>query len=295
MKKLIPMLSDVNSREEVDLSVQLNERLTLNIPIIASPMKGISSPKLINEVGKNGGIGILHRFYRTQKELVNDVTKLNWPRGYSCGLNDLKLAKVLLDYGCNIFCIDVANGYLKSVRDFTTEVAKYITHWNYIALLMVGNVSTYEGAKELYDCGADLIRVGIGTGGQCTTKDVTGIDIPMLDALEDCSRCDATLVADGGVRTSGDIVKYIVHGADLVMIGSLFGRCKESSHNGIIYGMASRKLQEEYYHSTKSIEGRETKVKKDTTVKDLMNELTWGIKSACTYFNARNLDELRNA
>ena len=179
---------------------------------------------------------------------------------------------------------------------------------------MVGNVITYDGAFDLYNAGADLIRLGISTGQLCITGDVTGVSMPPITMLMDMTIPDfdnsvinnlnfidhevtrnVGLIMDGGIRNSGDIVKSLIAGADAVMIGTLFGSCKEADHNGTISGMASKEHQIEYYHTTKSIEGISKAVKKTTTVSELMNELTYGIKSACTYVNARNIKELKKA
>lgn len=291
---LVPKLSTVESRDNVDTQVYLGP-IELGIPIIASPMKGIVGPELIVELDRLGGLGILHRFYeddamyRSALSWVSNAT--NW--GVAIGLDSV-FYKDILDYmGCPLICIDVANGYLSSVTRKVEEVANYISTNNYDTLLMVGNVVTVEGADSLNDAGADVIRVGIGSGGLCITRQVTGIGIPQFSAIMDCDEgyCDY-IVADGGIRYSGDIVKAIAAGADLVMIGSLFSRAHESENGGKIYGMASRRLQEEYYHTTKSIEGIEKVAEKTDTLEDIINELVWGIKSACTYLNVNNMRSL---
>jgi IMP dehydrogenase len=158
---------------------------------------------------------------------------------------------------------------------------------------MVGNVATYESARILADAGADMIRVGIGNGALCTTRNVTGVGVPQLTALDNCKDVDAIIVCDGGIRNSGDAVKALAAGADVLMMGSPFARTYESANNGIIYGQASRKLQEEYYHSVKSVEGLEKEIEKDISLADLISEYTWGMRSAFTYLDAGNIKELQ--
>ncbi len=297
---LVPRLSTVNSRDEVDLSVKLSEFLTLKIPIIASPMKGIISTGLITKLHKLGGIGILHRFYQPYgEEFLNDMTILfrsNENFGISTDLKDSgDRINVGLNYGARILCIDVANGYTTEVLKACSRFKNYIIKHGFKCLLMAGNVVTENGAKALEECGVDLIRVGIGSGNLCTTRNVTGVGYPQLSAIMSCNNCDSFIVADGGIKNSGDAVKSLAAGADLVMLGSLLAHTYESSNNGIICGMASRKMQEEYYHGKiKSIEGIEKEVEKNISLEDFISEFTYGIKSACTYINARNLVELRN-
>ena len=296
---LIPKPSKVNSRDDVDLSINLYDVIDLKIPIIASPMKGIISPELIIGLSRLGGIGILHRFFKDKLEWqanINQIKDYNF--GVAIGLDDDYYYKKALDNGTKIICVDVANGYLDIVLEKVREVKNYIISNGFSrqCLLMAGSVVTHSGAWNLYLNGAELIRVGIGSGGLCTTRNVTGVGYPQLSAIDTCyDRNNGwTVIADGGIRSSGDAVKALAMGAELVMIGSLFGKTFESNnHDNIIYGMASRKLQEEYYQSLKSIEGIEKKLEREFSLIDFINEFTYGIKSAFTYLNAQNLFELR--
>lgn len=294
---LVPRPSKVKSRENVWLGVHLDElkdkRLT--IPFIASPMKGIISPELIIEMDKLGGIGIMHRFSDNRKELMQTLVNIsmlcnNW--GVAIGLDNVNELDVL-KLNPTIVCIDIANGNLESLKDWVKIVKDVIKKLPCDTLIMTGNVTTYDSAKILADAGADLIRVGIGNGNLCTTRNITGVGVPQLTALDNCKDVDAIIVCDGGIRNSGDAVKALAMGADVIMMGTPFARTYESANNGIIYGQASRKLQEEYYHSVKSVEGVEKEVNKDISLKDLMSEFTWGMKSAFTYLNARNIKELQ--
>lgn len=299
---LVPTKSTINSRGDVSLKVDF-PHMQLEFPVIASPMKGIVGRKLIVKLSKLGGLGILHRFYpdldlyRKDLQYIYDKSK-NGNFGVSVGLNANYEMRLGFAMGAKILCIDVANGYLDSVLKYVDKVANYRDKEGYKTLIMAGNVVDEDGIKNLIYAGADMIRVGIGSGQLCTTRNYTGVGYPQLTAIENCSKitdaAGAYCVADGGIKNSGDAVKALAKGADLVMIGSLFGRVHESAHNGIIYGMASRKLQEEYYHSVKSVEGMERSVEKDIALKDFIDEFTWGIRSACTYMNARNLSELRS-
>lgn len=294
---LVPKNSSVNSRTEVNIGVDLGNTLHLDIPIIASPMKGIVGVNLITKLSELGGIGILHRFQDSKEEWKQSVDRLVLSEskfGVSIGLGNYDFLDYALTSSANvgIICVDVANGYLKSVLDFCKEIEQDIHLSN--TLLMAGNVATADGFKALEDVGVDLIRVGIGPGALCTTRNVTGVGVPQLTAINWCSYAGfkSLLVADGGIRNSGDMVKALAMGADVVMIGSLFAKSFESDHDGIIYGMASRRLQEEYYHGTKSIEGIEAISRKVCPLSDIVDEFVWGLKSACTYMGASNIHEL---
>lgn len=309
---LVPKQSSVISRDEVDLSTTIGN-LYLKIPFIASPMSGIVGVELIKELGRLGGIGILHRFYNDQKKRFADLTCLERSAtnfGVAVGLNDDFYKNAVIG-GASIICIDVANGYLDSVVEFTSNVAMYIKLLGYNCLVMAGNVSTYAGAERLYYAGASLIRTGIGSGQLCTTRNNAGIGVPQASAIQDCSHkminthiTDVCMqqsdeasywntVADGGIKNSGDCVKALACGADFIMLGTLFSRCFESDHNGKIYGMASKEFQEQFYGEVKkSVEGVTHSADKNISLENLLNEFCWNIKSGFTYCNSRNISEI---
>lgn len=297
---LVPQPSSVNSRDNVNLSRSIGT-FYLSTPIIASPMKGIVGTKLIKKIGELGGIGILHRFYSDPMKRVNDFKELDTASirfGVAVGLND-KFYQDAVIFGASIICLDVANGYLDSVRKQTEEIANFIQSHGQSStcLVMSGAVATHAGTKLLVAAGANLIRVGIGSGGLCTTRSNTGIGVPQATAIKDCSYADVSIVADGGIMTSGDAVKALALGADFLMIGSLFAKTYESDHDGEINGMASREFQEQFYGEVKkSVEGVQKNVIKNISLENLIKEFTWNMKSGFTYCNAINIDQLqRNA
>ncbi len=294
---LVPKLSNIKSRDDVDTSVNFYDVLRLKIPVIGSPMKGIMNLELAELLSDAGGIGILHRFYDAQEKWEDDVIELgNGGKyfgaaiGLDTPLDDVDFA---LTNGAKILCVDVADGYLEHVQKFCTYVKEYMTQKSYdkYCLLMAGNIATREGAVALVNSGVDLLRVGVGSGQLCTTRNMTGVGVPQLTAIKNCFD-QSMAVADGGIRNSGDAVKALAAGADAVMIGTILGQCFESAHNGIIYGMASRKLQEEYYHSVKSVEGLEKANKKIMAFDVFISEFMYGIRSGMTYLNAKTLDDI---
>lgn len=298
---ILPRSSKIKSRREVDISVKLTSDFSLAVPIIASPMRGIVGTELIIELGKLGGLGILHRFFHSEKERIQAVEileKSKVPFGVAVGLDDFDfLGKILRLSPTNtplkVICLDVANGYLETVVKETEKIYDLVYELGLDILIIAGNVVTDDGIRDLYVNGADMVRVGIGSGALCTTRNKTGVGAPQISMLLNLDRHDAHIISDGGIRNSGDIVKALASGADSVMIGSLLAQTKESDNNGTIYGMASEKLQAEFYGKPKSIEGIEKEVEKTTTLRELIEDISWCIKSACTYVDARNLAELK--
>lgn len=296
---IIPIMSSVNSRKDVDISVKLSQSLKLDFPLIASPMRGIVDARFGVSLAELGGLAILHRFYDTEEkwneeiQIISKAKRFGLSLGY--GNDSFDKAIELLSYNPDILLVDVANGYTNSLKIFCSKIKSHISKIGAKTLLMSGNVCTKDGVKSLENSGVDIIRIGIGSGGLCSTRNVTGIGVPQISALLDCSMStNSFIVSDGGIRNSGDFVKSIVAGADFAMAGSIFGQAYESPSDGIIYGMASRKLQEFRHTQIKSIEGFEKVVEKRMYLEQLIDEFSWGIKSAGTYLNARNLMDIRN-
>ena len=290
-----PIHSSLNSRNDVDISVKLSGALTLSFPVIGSPMRGIVDADFASALSELGGIAILPRFFNDMSEWESELNKIAYVSnfGLSMGLKDD--FQWLLGYIPKILCVDVANGYTKALLNTCATIKNYIIKHKLPTLLMSGNVATLEGIIDLENAGVDLVRVGIGCGTLCSTRNVTGIGVPQITSINDCSACSTEyIVADGGIKNSGDAVKAFVAGAHVIMIGSLFGKTFESSSDGTIYGMASKKLQEEMdFTQIKSIEGIEKNISKTMFLKQFVDEFSWGIKSAATYLNARNITEIK--
>jgi GMP reductase len=291
---MLPHPSDVNHRDDVDLSVDLG-KFKLKIPIICSPMKGIVNPELVLKMDEWGGIGILHRFVGDEEFMENISIVQGHKFGVAVGLNN-KRYKIAMDTGANILCIDVANGYLSDLLRFCEEVCAYAYENKYDTLIMAGNVITLEGARKLVNSGVNLVRGGIGTGNLCSTRQQTRIGMGHFTTLQELWNCgNCYIVSDGGVKTAGDIVLDLAAGADLCLVGSLFGQTFESdNHDGTIYGMASEKLQQEYYGFLKSVEGKEVEMKKVISFDNFMEQFLYSIRSSFTYQGSHNIQELKD-
>ncbi len=228
--------------------------------------------------------------------------------GLSDDLNER--VEALISVNVDAVVIDTAHGHTKKVIDATGNLRK-----RYPDLLIVaGNVGTAEGTEELIKAGADIIKVGIGPGSICTTRIVAGAGVPQLTAVINCSEAagkfGVPVIADGGIRYSGDVVKALAAGADAVMIGSIFAGTDESPGDKVIYqgrsfkeyrgmgsegamksGAADRYFQE---GQTKFVpEGVEGLVPYKGSVKDLVFQLIGGIKAGMGYVGAGTLKELR--
>lgn len=289
--------SQLTHRGDVDL------RSTLFglYPLISSPMKGISGVKLVKEMGKNNCLGILHRFDNilNRKIMIDEVAKANVPFGIAIGFGktieefkdiEIKIAKLAIKKGAILIVIDVANGYLQQHEERGNILRNEFPD----LALMSGNIVTQEGCYYLQNCGFDYVRVGIGSGSVCLTRNATGIGRNQLAALTDCSNIDVHLVSDGGIYESGKAVKSFACGAEFVMLGGLLAKSKEAEHDGMIYGMASQNNHLTNNKEIKSVEGKDMKVEKIKPLKEILNEFLWNIRSACTYLNCNHYMEIQN-
>lgn len=293
---ILPIPSSVNSRDEVDISVNVLDRFTLKFPVFASPMRAIVDAEFGKKFADLGGLCVLHRFYDTKDEWYLEAEKISEAKlfGLSVGMNDYRVAIDFLKFNPHVLLLDIANAYTDGVLDFCKSLRKLIDKESPSTLLMAGNVATYEGVENLYNAKVDLVRCGIGGGSLCSTRNKTAIAVPQLSSIMNCSKSDAFIVNDGGIRNSGDAIKAFVAGSDAIMIGGILAQTYESPSENTIFGMASRKLQDLRHSQVKSVEGIEKFVEKKMSLKDFVDEFSWGIKSAGTYLNARNIKEMRS-
>jgi len=301
---LVPNYNHYESRKNVDISsTDKNTTLTLKLPVLSSNMDTITEDKMANFMGERGGMGALHRFCSIE-ENVAMFKKCKYPAFVSvgCGPKDLERAAALRDVGAQYFCLDVAHAHaryvgktLKNLRDILKDHA----------CLLAGNVATYAGADYLASCGADLIKVGIGGGSVCTTRLKTGFGIPTLTSIRECARADRSIVADGGIRYAGDIVKALAFGADFVMIGGMLAGTSVTPGEVQVIdgkqfkqyrGMASREAQEDFIGEMtdwKTAEGVATNVPYREDEEKIIADIIGGLRSGLTYAGASNLRELQ--
>ena len=284
---VVPNRSEINSRSDINITSTILPGITLSVPIISAPMDSVTGSELAQSMADLGGVGIIHRFC-TPEEQADMVSEVDGLVGASIGIGsgELDRANTCIDAGADFICIDVAHGHLEDCLDFTEEFDEIFDY-----PLMVGNVATHEAAEELYESGADCVKVGVGPGSHCTTRTKTGVGVPQFTAVRSTEHTSPRVVADGGIRTPGDAVKALMGGANAVMMGGAFGRCEESLHDGV-WGMASQKGKEQS-NSDGYIEGRESSVDEKTTVDEVMENYIDGIRSGMSYIGGHTIDEAR--
>lgn len=254
---LVPQYSKIVSRNDIDLFTQITPRVRLLIPLISSNMGTVTDAHFAITIGKLGGLGVIPRFVSAEMEadMVARVKKENLIAAASIGVKKeeiLTRSENLIKAGVNIFFIDVAHGHMEQVIQTTSLLKR---KYGKIVDIVAGNVATEEGAKALYGAGADCVKVGIGPGSICITRQETGCGVPQISAVLDVAkvarRLKKTLICDGGMKNSGDVVKALAAGANAIMSGHLFAGAKESP--GKIF-KSGKNILKEYNGSTSLVE-----------------------------------------
>jgi len=309
---LKPQYSGIRSRSEIDISTDLGNSLSLELPVISSPMDTISETPMAITMSKHGGAGVIHRYCSIEKQcrmvhMTIDLSYEDKPTvGAAVGVTDdyEERARKLVDSGATFLCVDVAHGHHILMKE-ALENLRSIFGADYH--LMAGNVATLEGVNALADWGADSVRCNIGGGSICSTRIQTGHGMPGLQTIFECAKTDrdVSIIADGGIRNSGDIVKALAAGADAVMCGSLLAGTnetpgkiiegKDGSRWKTYRGMASKEAQIGWRGRYNSHEGVSTTVPYRGGVKYILGDLERGIRSGFSYSGALNLRALQSA
>ena len=313
---LVPGYSDLKSRKDINTSVNVlhnDKNLNFKIPIISSPMSTVTEAHMSNAMISHGGLGIIHRYntIEFQTKLLGFVNHRDY-RAAAIGVTgDYKeRLSSLVENDLSVVCIDVAHGD----HVLMEEAVEYVRS-NYPQLFIIaGNVATGEGYKRLALAGAHAVRTSIGSGSICTTRIQTGHGIPTFQAVLDCNAARLEyyksgddypipyIIADGGIKNSGDIVKSLAAGADFVILGSMLSGTRETPGKVTIQdgkkikrynGMASKVAQKNWKGSYNSIEGVSSYVPYKGTTSKVINEIMSNVRSGMSYSGARTLDELR--
>jgi len=315
---LAPKYSEILP-SEVDTSIKLTKNLSLKIPLLSSAMDTVTESKMAIAIAKAGGIGVIHRNLEIKKQ-IDEIKKVKKKKlligaAVGAGPKEIKRAKKILDEGVDLIVVDTAHGHTKKV----SEIIKYIKRIkdNKIALC-AGNIATPDAARFLLKLGVDIIKVGIGPGSICTTRLVAGIGVPQLSAIlsvrNGIKNKNIKIIADGGIKYSGDLAKAFAAGADAVMIGSLFAGTDQApgkiiKRNGKLFkifrgmgsvgamnkGSADRYFQVKQKDMSKYVpEGVEGFSKYKGDVKRIIFKLIGGLRSSMGYLGSKQIKYLRN-
>ena len=301
---LVPRYSELESRTEPDISTKLGSNI-LQLPIISAPMDSVTGKEMLLTMDKMGGLGILSRHIGMSEddEIALQCKEISWARergakniGVAIGIkhDTYRLASSLLFEGANYLCLDVANGDNKNVYDIMPRILQLKDTFKFD--LIVGNICTTEATERLCEAGADIIRAGIGGGSMCLTRVCTGFGYPQLSVIMECSevsdRYNKQLIADGGIRNSGDMTKCFFGGANAIMVGYLLAGsncCPLIDGRKIYRGMSSRQVSGRYDIAAEGIVA-EAPDRGETNF--LLEEFAKGIKAGLSYGGCRTLEEL---
>ncbi|MFV4941509.1 IMP dehydrogenase [Lactobacillus delbrueckii] len=330
---LIPAESHVLPNE-VDLSTQLAPNLKLNIPLISAGMDTVTEGRMAAAMAKMGGLGIVHKNLSIQAQAdevrlakntpvtaedthaaVDKDGKLLVAAAVGVTSDTFERAEALFEAGADAIVIDTAHGHSAGVLRKIKEIRDHFPHNTLIA----GNVATAEGTRALFEAGVDVIKVGIGPGSICTTRVVAGVGVPQLTAIYDAAdvarEFGKPIIADGGIKYSGDVVKALAAGGNAVMLGSMLSGTEEApgdvqqgsdgrlvkSYRGMgsvgamsqQHGSSDRYFQGGVNEANKLVpEGIEAVVSYKGTVSNVVYQILGGLRSGMGYCGAENIDKL---
>ena len=330
---LVPAYSEVLPRE-VSLKARFSRHISLNIPIVSAAMDTVTGSTMAASLALEGGIGVIHKNLTIEAQAgeVRRVKETAIPSEYegrACtdvqgrlraaaavgvASTSMDRAAALLEAGADALVLDSAHGHSKGVVSLLKKIKDKYPH----AEVIVGNIATAEAARYLCDAGADGVKVGIGPGSICTTRVVAGVGVPQLTAIYDCYKAlegsGIPLIADGGLRYSGDIVKALAAGGDCVMCGGMFAGTDETpgdivNINGGRYkvyrgmgsidamqaGSADRYFQDNAAAGKLVPEGIVGRVSSKGPVSEVVFQILGGIRAGMGYCGAGDIDALKGA
>lgn len=329
---LIPAESHVLPNE-VDLSIQLADNIKLNIPLISAGMDTVTEGAMAIAMALQGGLGVVHKNMSIQaqasevanvksvvvpsnatKAAVDDQNRLLCAAAVGVTSDTFERAEALLEAGADAIVIDTAHGHsagvLRKIKEFREHFPKQT--------LIAGNVATGDATRALFDAGVDVVKVGIGPGSICTTRIVAGVGVPQITAIYDAASAareyHKPIIADGGIKYSGDVVKALAAGGNAVMLGSMLSGTTEApgdifEDNGKKYkryrgmgsvgamaqahGSSDRYFQGGVNEANKLVpEGIEARVEYKGDVSDVVFQINGGLRSGMGYCGAANISEL---
>lgn len=312
---LVPQKSST-SPSQVDTSVFLTKNIKLKLPILSAAMDTVTESKMAIALGKAGGLGIIHK-NMTEAAQAAEVKKAKAKgvltgASVSVGETAIKRAKILADAGVDVIVIDVAHGHYYKVAETIKKLRKILPKK---VAIIGGNVAAGAATADLIKAGADVIKVGVGPGSICTTRVIAGIGMPQLTAIDEAvkvaKKTKTPVIADGGIKYSGDIVKALAAGASAVMLGSMLAGTDESPGKVItksgkkvkMYrgmgtlqamgkGSKDRYLQGDKTKKEVVAEGVVGYVDYKGSVENIIGQMVGGLKQGMGYCGSKNIEEL---
>ncbi|MBI5225613.1 IMP dehydrogenase [Candidatus Micrarchaeota archaeon] len=294
---------------EIDVSTFVTRNLKIDVPIVSSPMDTVTEGKLAAAMARRGGVGVVHYNIPIAKQVehVAFVKSQKLPVGAAVGPNDDERVSALMGKDVDFLVIDTAHGFRKIVIDAVKRYKKMG------ADVVAGNIVSAGAAEQMISAGADGLRVGLGPGSICTTRIITGIGVPQLTAVSEVADVakphNVPVIADGGIKYSGDLAKALAAGASCGMLGNIFAGTDESPGDVIesegqkfkkYRGMGSvESLKANYanrYDAFKKShvpEGVSGLTKYRGSVDDVITQFEGGLKKAMVYVGAKNLEEFQ--
>jgi GMP reductase len=280
------------------------------IPIVAANMDTTGTFEVYNVLSKQRMVTAMHKFY-TLEDFKEAHSKYHLDPDLfmvSTGISEsdfAKLGSILTNVQCNWICIDIANGYIKQFVEFCKRVRLQYPE----KIIVAGNVATREMVEELIiNGGVDVVKVGIGPGSACTTRVKTGVGVPQLSAIIECSDAahgaGGRIIADGGITCPGDMAKAFGAGADFVMMGGQFAGHDQNPGEIIemdgkqyktFYGMSSQHAMEKHYgkmNNYRASEGRKLKIPYKGDLNHTISDYLGGLRSTCTYIGAESIKDI---
>ena len=330
---LIPAESHVLPNE-VNLHTQLAPNLKLNIPLISAGMDTVTEGAMAIAIALQGGLGVIHKNMSISaqagevanvknvvvpanitKAAVDDDNRLLVAAAIGVTSDTFERAEALLEKGADAIVIDTAHGHSAGVLRKIKEIRDHFPNITLIA----GNVATGDATRALFDAGVDIVKVGIGPGSICTTRVIAGVGVPQITAIYDAATAareyNKPIIADGGMKYSGDIVKALAAGGNAVMLGSMLSGTTEApgeifESNGRKYktyrgmgsvgamaqahGSSDRYFQGGVNEANKLVpEGVEARVEYKGDVSDIVFQIIGGLRSGMGYVGAATINDLR--